>query len=398
MKVGDKVRFLSDIGGGRISGFQGKNIVLVEDADGFEIPTPMNEVVVVEDDDYSTRKVIETRSKAQEVHEPDDRSIKAKLQGSAQPDEPEEADEAEQETKDDPSVNFTPKPQERKGGDKLSFYLAFVPVDDNMITNTQFDAYVINDSNYFISYVWLTAEDASWTVFAQGTAEPNTKLRIETFGREQLNSMIRTCVQLFAFKRDKSFLLKPAVDVQVRIDAVKFFKPRSFQANDFFEKHALLYPIIENDRPVRPLVINASQLKQELYAHEPAKQKADVAPARTPEALVKRYDNNQSKSHKIKKVLRDDKLVIDLHASELLDSTVGMSSADILDYQMQTFRRVLEENKDKKGQKIVFIHGKGEGVLRHAIIHELNYRYKQYPYQDASFQEYGYGATQVTIK
>ena len=46
----------------------------------------------------------------------------------------------------------------------------------------------------------------------------------------------------------------------------------------------------------------------------------------------------------------------------------------------------------------MFIHGKGEGVLRHAIINELRYRYKNYPYQDASFQEYGYGATQVTIR
>ena len=41
---------------------------------------------------------------------------------------------------------------------------------------------------------------------------------------------------------------------------------------------------------------------------------------------------------------------------------------------------------------------KGEGVLRHAIINDLNYRYKRYQYQDASFQEYGYGATQVTIR
>jgi hypothetical protein len=37
------------------------------------------------------------------------------------------------------------------------------------------------------------------------------------------------------------------------------------------------------------------------------------------------------------------------------------------------------------------------GVLRHALIHEINYRYKHCTYQDASFQEYGYGATQVTI-
>ena len=38
MKKGDKVRFLSEVGGGKVAGFQGKNIVLVEDEDGFEIP------------------------------------------------------------------------------------------------------------------------------------------------------------------------------------------------------------------------------------------------------------------------------------------------------------------------------------------------------------------------
>ena len=51
MKKGDKVRFLSEVGGGKVAGFQGKNIVLVEDEDGFEIPMPINEVVVVDQDD-----------------------------------------------------------------------------------------------------------------------------------------------------------------------------------------------------------------------------------------------------------------------------------------------------------------------------------------------------------
>ena len=58
----------------------------------------------------------------------------------------------------------------------------------------------------------------------------------------------------------------------------------------------------------------------------------------------------------------------------------------------------IDRFKGKKGKKIIFIHGKGEGVLRNAIVNELHYRYKRYSYQDASFQEYGYGATQVTIK
>ena len=102
--------------------------------------------------------------------------------------------------------------------------------------------------------------------------------------------------------------------------------------------------------------------------------------------------------HAKSKKSSNEPLVVDLHANELLETTAGMGTSDILNYQLDYFRRTLEENKHNKGLHIVFIHGKGEGVLRHAIINELRYRYKNYPYQDASFQEYGYGATQVTIR
>lgn len=52
MKIGDKVRFLNEIGGGIVTGFRGKDIVLVEDADGFDIPMPIRECVVIDTDDY----------------------------------------------------------------------------------------------------------------------------------------------------------------------------------------------------------------------------------------------------------------------------------------------------------------------------------------------------------
>ena len=51
MKIGDKVRFLSEVGGGVVTGFQGKDMVLVEDADGFDIPMPIKECVVIDTDD-----------------------------------------------------------------------------------------------------------------------------------------------------------------------------------------------------------------------------------------------------------------------------------------------------------------------------------------------------------
>lgn len=353
MKIGDKVRFLSETGGGIVAGFQGNNIVLVEDEDGFQIPVRTNDVVVVGTDDYN---------------------IKIDSVGKKDPKK-----DIENEPADRP-VTFRAKPEERKGGDVLSVYLAFVPIDSREITNTKFEAYIVNDSNYYINYSYTSAEGASWHLRSTGTIEPNTKLFIEEFDRETLNTLERVCVQLIAYKRDKTFMSKPPVDAQIRIDTVKFYKLHTFKENDFFEQPALLYTVIENDKVVRPLVIDAKKLKQEMTRKiSDDNKKPNVQPAR------KQQD-------------KDAPIVIDLHASELLETTSGLSAADILNHQLDVFRKTMDEYKSKTGTKLIFIHGKGEGVLRHAIIHELNYRYKRCPYQDASFQEYGYGATQVTIK
>ena len=101
----------------------------------------------------------------------------------------------------------------------------------------------------------------------------------------------------------------------------------------------------------------------------------------------------------IKKKATDSTILeVDLHINELLDNTHGLSNTDMLNYQLEKFHEVLAKYANKKGQKIVFIHGKGEGVLRKAIEKELKTRYKNYYYQDASFREYGFGATMVTIK
>lgn len=226
---------MSEVGGGVVAGFQGKNIVLVEDEDGFQIPTSITDVVVIDNDDYNIKHDVKNVS-----------TVK---------DEDEDYDPA------DRPVTFTAQPEERKGGDALSVYLGFVPVDIKEITNTKFEVYLINDSNYYIDFTYLTVEGTSWNLRSKGTVEPNTKLFIEEFGREVLNELERVAVQFVAYKKDKGFLLKPAVDAQLRIDTVKFYKLHTFQENDFFEQSALIYTLIENDKPVRPLVVDAKNLK-----------------------------------------------------------------------------------------------------------------------------------------
>ena len=56
------MRFLSEVGGGRVAGFQGKDIVLVEDEDGFEVPMRVSEVVVIGEEDYETKHMVEVKN------------------------------------------------------------------------------------------------------------------------------------------------------------------------------------------------------------------------------------------------------------------------------------------------------------------------------------------------
>lgn len=378
MKIGDKVSFLSETGGGVIAGFQGKNIVLVEDEDGFQIPTPINEVVVIGNDDYSIAKVVaKTESKPK-----DNKSVKALLADGTDSDvdtDVEDVDIADKE------VTFKMPAEERKGGNALSCYLAFVPINIKEMTTTRFEAYLVNDCNYTLQYSFMTAEGNAWTLHSQGEIEPNTSLYIEEVGREELNSLLKMGFQLFAYKRDKSFILKPVVEVQLRLDPVKFYKLHSFQKTIYFDTPALLYTIVEDDKIAHPLHIDAAELKNNMAGN--------VEPSR----LVSGKDT-ATKSQSAPRPRNNDELVVDLHIDALLDSTAGMSHADILNYQIGKFQEVLDKYSTQKGKKIIFIHGKGEGVLRHSLINMLNYKYKRYQYQDASFQEYGYGATQVTIR
>ena len=186
-------------------------------------------------------------------------------------------------------------------------------------------------------------------------------------------------MQLIAFKKDKPYSLKNAVSVELRLDTVKFYKLHCFMENDFFEEDALIYPIIRNDLPERELLVSAAELKE-------AMQQKVREERRVPRQIVKKKPTNSAI------------LEIDLHITELLDNTNGLSNADMLTYQLGKFREVMDQYALNNGQKIVFIHGKGDGVLRKAIEKDLKTRYKQHYFQDASFREYGFGATMVTIK
>lgn len=362
MKIGDKVRFLSEVGGGRVKAFQGKDVVLVEDEDGFEIPMLRSQVVLIDTDDYNIAKV-NTRD-----------SVK-KPQSSLRIEE-EELEPCEK------PITFKPKPLERKEGNRMNLFLSFLPNEVKEISTTTFECYLVNDSNYYVQVLYMSGEGSNWRARFCAVVEPNSKLFVEEFDRSVINELERVCVQAIAWKQDKLFALKPAYTVEMRIDGTKFYKLHTFRPNEFFADPNWTLPIIQDDKPIRSLFVDAEQLREGILSSGNAKP----------------LDGKPSSAAKPKEVkAADAPLEVNLHIEELMDTTNGLSSGDILMAQMNEFRKVMDANIKQKGKKIVFIHGKGEGVLRKNILQELKYRYKGCVWQDASFREYGFGATLVKI-
>jgi hypothetical protein len=364
VKIGDKVRFLNSTGGGVVKEFRGKNMILVEDESGFDFPVLVTECVVVGERDGGLR--------SSQPPKEEERVVK-----------PKQEDRKDHGKRDHLRVNSQLSTlnsiKETPEGERLNVCLAYLPVDANPMTTSAFEAWFINDSNYFLCFSYLSRQNNSWTGRYHGLIEPNTKIWMEEFGKDTLNDLSHICIQLIAFKKDKPFGLKNALSVELRIDTVKFYKIHCFMANDYFDEDALIFPVVRHDIPEKQLLVTATELQEAML-----QKKQDIR--RNPQPVRK-----SSKTE-------NPVLEIDLHINQLLDCSDGMSAGEILNYQMSKFHEVLKQYAGKKGQKIVFIHGKGEGVLRLAIEKELKTKYKSYMFQDASFQEYGFGATLVKIR
>lgn len=357
MKVGDTVRFLNAVGGGTVRKIEG-NIAYVEESDGFETPVLVRECVVVDPDGGIVPK------KKYGSNEPSKYEAPAVVKAAPAP------------THSENDVEIV----ETAEGDTLNIVLGYEADDIKHINTTGFTAYLVNDSNYFLYVVYASrSEDGRWHCRYEGIVEPNIQVLLEELTHEDLPQLERVSVQLVAFKRGADYRPKNPVAVEYRVDATKFYKLHCFHDHEYFDNPVIAYDIVKNDVPQRQMVVDSSMLEQAMRE----KRQADKPERR-------RVEKHQ---HAKKGTI----IEVDLHIGALLDTTAGLSNGDMLEVQLGEFRKTLDANIRNKGQKIVFIHGKGEGVLRKAILDELKRKYKNCEAQDASFREYGFGATLVTV-
>lgn len=356
-KVGDTVRFLNSTGGGTIVRIAGE--VAYVDEDGFETPVLIKDCVVVgsgpQNRGFYESEVLKPKSQPAPVSQ-------APREAFVDP-EPEE-----------PYV-------ETADGETLNVVLGYVANDLKRLSQSNYEAYLVNDSNYYLYFTYLTRgnEQKGWTTRYAGIVEPGIQLFVGEVEKDDLSEMDRVAVQYIPFKKGKEFALKTVACVEHRLDTTKFFKLHCFQRNQYFDEPAIVLNIVRNDLPAKEIEIDPDALSKAMRQ----KEKAD--------RMVRKPMQKAAPK-------RDEPIVVDLHITELVDTIAGLTNADMLNMQIDKFRQVMDANLRHHGQKLIFIHGKGEGVLRQAILKELNYRYKGHDVQDASFREYGFGATQVKIR
>ena len=116
-------------------------------------------------------------------------------------------------------------------------------------------------------------------------------------------------------------------------------------------------------------------------------------------SVLKDKEEPKKRSFVKEKRSRKDEFVleVDLHIEKLVPSKRGMSNYDILTFQMEHAKHKLDFAIKNRMPKVVFIHGVGEGVLKTELDFMLG-RYDTISFQDANYQKYGLGATEVYIK
>ena len=141
-----------------------------------------------------------------------------------------------------------------------------------------------------------------------------------------------------------------------------------------------------------------SERKQEDYQTENLSFDYQIKSKINAEKNSKKNLDLKRKFKHLEKYGAKERVVIDLHIENLIDTHNGMSNSEILKIQMTHFKLFLNKSIDKKQRKIVVIHGVGEGVLRHEIRKELDIYHPYFEYYDASYDEFGYGATEIRLE
>lgn len=247
-------------------------------------------------------------------------------------------------------------------------YLAFLQDEAHHL-----EIFLINESEYFLRFTaYLKDPKKGFSLLENDELEPHTKMQIGELVHAELNDISAIAVQGMFFGEQLKDLIRPVYETH-SLNASRLMQDSSYKASPYFAEKACLRTLFS---PLKDS--KGGDIRQVL------KEKAA-------QAAIDKEKLARSKPHKAPEMRE-----VDLHINELVDDVRGMSNAEILQHQMAHFHKELNAAIKDKLEKIVFIHGIGNGTLKNSLRHAVENEYKL-EYQDASFKDYGFGATMVYV-
>ena len=176
---------------------------------------------------------------------------------------------------------------------------------------------------------------------------------------------------------DPSIVYLPLHSI-INLKVSRFYKEGSYQTNTLLQEKGLLLSI-------------APESTFEKASGSEQDQKYGI----TTQTKIAEEPKKKPFIEKHKKALFEAE--VDLHIGELVENIAGLSNHDMFNIQVEYFKKALESAISNDYRKITFIHGVGNGVLKNAIIKELDH-YEGLENKMASISKFGVGAVDVIIK
>jgi len=349
-RVGDKVKFLNEKGGGIVSKVVSGSLVYVATEDGFELPTATGDIIK-----------IDPESKAEKMFSENfDVDINAITTADGPMAEP-----------------AAPLPGKVRAGaeETPGFYLAFVPTDQQWYIMGDIEVRIINHTKNDIIYnILLVDEEKEYFGFDYGSVESGSSTVIDTIDREELPDWTDGIVQIIVHSEDDAFLPTQST---FHIKAVKFNSEGSYQDSGLLSEKAIIYRLAEYKACRRVTGKNkAVKVEEEPIAVKATEHKK--------ETTIGRHATGPHVA------------VVDLHIGEIVDNIAGLSSHDMFLLQINHFIKTLDSALENKFRKVTYIHGVGNGVLKNAIIEKLK-DYEGLEGRSASLAEFGQGGLDVIL-
>ena len=345
IKVGDKVKFLNDVGGGTVTSFIRKNMVNVENEDGFEIPCQISELVNINAPEFNPGTTTPALNKDENKNEAN------------------------------PVIEIQkPEGEIINGKNSPDFYFCLVPKDPKNPVSSEIEIFLLNDSNYTLIYRYSHLRIDGIKTVKFGHLQSNARILLESLTDSDFGDLPEFGFQLLYFKDFDTEIHEPIIK-KFKINPVKFYKESSFLGISYLKRIAMILQISKNIMSTEIDKLTEEDFKSVI------KEKEKIS-------VPVKQEKKQSA----------DEIVIDLHISELLDKWDGLSNREILEIQMDKVESEMKSAIQSQSKRIVFIHGVGQGVLKQEVANFLQRKFKKYYFQDASFKEYGFGATMLILR